>query len=88
MLFLTKKMLVPPPMALITMDIWYITSCEGENGDGTYKKDHLMRVEAGSNLKWKHPPKCDWLKFHPVYIFDCKIDGEWDVSNERYLFFN
>ena len=33
---------------------WYIASCEGENEDGTYKMDHLMRVEAKSNLKWKY----------------------------------
>ena len=36
-------------------DTWYIASCENKNG--TYKMDHLMRVEAGSNLKWKHLAK-------------------------------
>ena len=45
--------------------------------------DHLMRVEGGSNLKWKH----DLLDLHLGSILDCKIDGEWDVSNERSITF-
>ena len=28
---------------------------EGKNDDGTYKMDHLMRVQDGNKLKWKHP---------------------------------
>ena len=36
-------------------DTWYIAKCEGKNEDGTYKMDHLMRVQDGSNLKLKSP---------------------------------
>ena len=68
-------------------DTWYIDTCEDENEDGTYKKVHLMRIEAGSSLKWKHPPKCDLLNLHLGFILNCKIDWEWNVSNERSLTF-
>ena len=56
---------------------------EGKNDDGTYKMDHLMRVQDGNKLKWKHPPKRDLLNLHTDSIHDCKIEGEWNVSNER-----
>ena len=46
-----------------------------------------MRVEAGSNLKWKHPPKRDLLNLHINSLLHCKIDGEWNVSNERSITF-
>ena len=68
-------------------DTWYIATCEGKNDDGTYKMDHLMRVEAGRNLKWKPPLKHDLLNLHLDSILDCKIDGEWNVSNERSITF-
>ena len=58
---------------LITEDMWYTATCASENEDGTYKMDHLMRVEAGSNLKWKHPPKLDLLNLHLGYILDSKL---------------
>ena len=45
--------------------------------------DHLMRVQDEKNSKCNHPPKCDLLNLHIDYILDCKIDGEWNVSNER-----
>ena len=32
-------------------ETWYFASCEGENKDGTYRMDHLKRVEAVINLK-------------------------------------
>ena len=51
-------------------DTWYISTCEGENEDGTYKMDHFMRVEAGSNLKWKHSPEHDLLNLHLGYILE------------------
>ena len=59
-------------------DTRYIATCAGENQDGTYKiiiiiNNHLMRVEAGINLKWKL--KRDLLNLHLSSIFDCKIDG-------------
>ena len=42
-----------------SLDTWYIATCEGKNEDGTYKMDHLMRVQDGSNLKLKRPTKPD-----------------------------
>ena len=70
-----------------SLDLWYIATCEGKNDDGTYKMDHLMRVQDGSNLKWKHPSKPDLLNLHTDSILDCKIEGEWNVSNERSITF-
>ena len=68
-------------------DTWYIASCEGINEDGTYTMDHLMRAEPGSDMKWKHPQKPDITDLHLASIVTCKIDGEWDVSNERSMTF-
>ena len=70
------------------LDTWYIATCEGRNDDGTYKMDHLMRVQDGSNLKWKRPTKPDLLNLHSESILDCEIDGEWNVSNERSITFS
>ena len=71
-----------------SLDLWYIATCEGKNDDGTYKMDHLMRVQDRRNSKWKHPPKRDLLNLHLDSILDCKVDGEWDVSNERSITFS
>ena len=68
-------------------DTWYIATCEGENENETYKMHHLMRVEAGSSLKWNHPAKRDLLNLHLASILDCKIGGEWNVINERKITF-
>ena len=67
-------------------DTWYIVTCEGNNG-GTYKMDHLIRVRDGNNLKWKHLPKHNLLNLHIDSVIDCKIKGEWNVSNERSITF-
>ena len=69
-------------------DILYIATSEGKNDDGTYKIDNLIWVQDGNNLKWKHPPKCDLLNLHIDSILDCKIEGEWNVSNERSITFS
>ena len=47
-----------------------------------------MRVQDGRNLKWIHLTKRDLLNLHIDYILDCKINGEWDVSNERSITFS
>jgi hypothetical protein len=67
---------------------WYIASCERKNDNGTYQMDHLMRLENGNNFKWKHPRKPDIMDLHPASILDCDVDGEWDVSNNRFLTFS
>ena len=36
-------------------DTWYIAMCEGKNDDGTYKMDHLMRVQDGRIFKVETP---------------------------------
>ena len=36
-------------------DAWYLATCVGKNNNGTYKMDHLFRVNKKSNLKWKNP---------------------------------
>ena len=73
-----------------TSDTWYIATCEGKNDNGnyTYKMDYLMRVQDGNNLKFKHPPKHDLLNFHIYSILYSKIEGEWNVSNERFITFS
>ena len=71
-----------------SLDTWYIATCEGKNEDGTYKMDHFMRVQDGSNLKLKRPTKPDLLNLHSEFILDCEIDGEWNVSNERSITFS
>ena len=68
-------------------DTWYIAICEGKNDFGTYKMHQLMRVEVRRNLKWKHPPKRNLLNLHLDSILDCKIDGEWNISNGRSITF-
>ena len=72
----------------MSLDTWYIATCEVKNDDGTYKMDHLMRVQDGSNLKLKRPTKPDLLNLHTDSILDCEIDGEWNVSNERSITFS
>ena len=71
-----------------SLDTWYIATCEDKNEDGTYKMDHLMRVQYGSNLKLKRPTKPDLLNLHTDFILDCEINGEWNVSNERSITFS
>ena len=49
---------------------------EGKSDDDSCKMDHLMRVRDRNSLKWKQPPKSDFLDLHIDSIVDCKIDGE------------
>ena len=42
-----------------------------------------MRIRDGNNLKWKHSPKRDLLNLNIDSILDSKIEGEWNVCNER-----
>ena len=65
----------------------YIASCESKNDDRTYEMHHLMRVQNGSNLRWKQPTKVDKASMYPASIVGCTIDGEWDVSKERNMNF-
>ena len=70
-----------------SVNTWYIASCESVNDDGTYTMNHLTRVKQDCNLTRKHPPRVDSLNLHPDSILDCKISGEWDVSNQRIVTF-
>ena len=47
-----------------------------------------MKVRVGKKLKWKHQPKGDLLNLHKDSILDCKIEGEWNISNIRYFTFS
>ena len=48
--------------------------------------DQFVRVKAGRF--WKRNTHLNYLlNLHTDFIFDCKIDGEWNVSNERYITF-
>ena len=69
------------------VNTWYVASCEGDNGDGTYDMHQLTRCNKGSNLLWKQPSKVDKCDLFPGSIIDCIIDGEWDVSKERNMTF-
>ena len=68
-------------------DTWYISTCEGKKDDGPYKMNNLMRVQDGRSSKWKYPFKCDLQNLHLESVLNCKIDGEWNVSNERPITF-
>ena len=48
---------------------WYIGHCIGNNNDGTYKIEHLHRVNKSSNLKWKNPTLPDISDVNPENIF-------------------
>ncbi|CAB4061316.1 unnamed protein product [Lepeophtheirus salmonis] len=54
------------------------------NDDDTFQMDHLVRVKKGNNLTWKHPRKPDTIDLHSASILDCDVDGEWNVSNNRF----
>ena len=69
------------------INTWHIASCEGKNPDGTYKMDHLIRVQRGSDLKWKQPARINKINLKAESIVDCGVDGEWDVSQERNMTF-
>ena len=47
---------------------WYIGHCIGNNNDGTYKIEHLHRVNKSSNLKWKNPTLPDISDVNPENI--------------------
>ena len=63
----------------------YLANCVAINNNGTYKMDHLHRVNESLNLKWKNPGNPDIVDMMPEHIFDCNIIGEWNVSNERMI---
>ena len=69
------------------LNTWYIASCEGQNLDGTCEKDHLTRVQKGSNLIWKHPLRLDKVNLRQESIVEYPVDGKWDVSQERNMTF-
>ena len=60
----------------VSSDIWYIATCEGKNDDGTYKMDHLMRIQNEKKSKWKHLLKPNLMNLLVNSILDCKIDGK------------
>ena len=66
---------------------WYIGHCIGNNDGGTYKIEHLHRVNKLSNLKWKNPTFPDISDVNPKNIFIHQIDADWDFSNHRNLTF-
>ncbi|CAB4063630.1 unnamed protein product [Lepeophtheirus salmonis] len=67
---------------------WYIASCENRKDDGTFQMDHLVRVKKCNTLTWKYPRKPDTLDLHSASILDFDVDGEWDVSNNRFMTFS
>ena len=52
---------------------WYIGHCIGNNNDGTYKIEHLHRVNKSSNLKWKNPTFPDISDVNPENILFIKL---------------
>ena len=69
------------------INIWHIASCEGKNPDGTYKMDHLIRVQRGSDLKWKQPARINKINLKAEPVVECGVDGESDVLQERNMTF-
>ena len=57
----------------------------GNSNDGTYKIEHLRRVNKSSHLKWKDPTFADISGVNPENIFIHQINGDWDISNDRNL---
>ena len=49
--------------------------------------DHLIRVQRGSDLKWKQPARINKINLKAESIVECGVDGEWDVSQERNMTF-
>ena len=47
--------------------------CIGNNSDGTYKIEHLHRVNKSSNLKWKNPTFPDISDVNPENILFIKL---------------
>lgn len=66
---------------------WYIGHCIANNNDGTFRIEHLHRVNKSSNLKWKNPTFPDISDVNLENIFSYKIDGDWDISNDKNLTF-
>ena len=66
---------------------WYTGHYIGNNNDGTFKIEHLHRVDKSSNLKWKNPTFPDVSDINPENIFIHQIDGDQDIANDRNLIF-
>ena len=54
-------------------DTWYLATCVGKNNNGTYKMDHLIRVNKKSNLKWKNPTSPYITDMYPESILTWRL---------------
>ena len=67
---------------------WYIAKCTGyDENSSKYQMTHLHRVKKTSNLRWMHPRTPDIEDMFTESVVHCKIDGNWDISNERNMIF-
>ena len=74
---------------------WYLGHCISKNysyriealDDNSYRIEYLEWVKITSNLTWKNPRVPDTADIMAENIFECNIEGDWDVSKERFLTF-
>ena len=67
--------------------MWYLGYCISKNDDNSNRIEHLEQVKKWSNLKWKNPKVPDTTDIVAENIFECNIEGDWDVSKERFVTF-
>ena len=66
---------------------WYIKFYLGDNGDGTFRGDHLTRVGTGDKT-WQRPPGSDDIQDTiEEQIALVTVLGIWDYSQTKPFFF-
>ena len=63
--------------------IWYLGYCIENCHDGLYTVEHIHRRSTSSNLKWKYPARNGTSQVDEEQILDCKIDGEWNITDRN-----
>ena len=67
--------------------MWYLGYCISKNDDNSNRIEHLEQVKKWSNLKWKNPKVPDTADIIAENIFECNIEGDWDVSKKKVCYF-
>lgn len=62
---------------------WYIGFYLDDNGDGTFRVDHLMRAGTGDEI-WQRPPGTDDIQDTiKQQIVPVAVSGTWDFSRRK-----
>ena len=63
---------------------WFIGSLLGTNADGTYRIDHLERVDSRSNRGWQRRSGNDDIQdADEIQILPVMVHGDWDFTHEK-----